>query len=156
GTTPFEGPGSEPSGRRRLRYFGRAIQFAVALCLVLLVAAAGAPAQDAAKKPYEPVPRPPCQDSVSAPTPPATFETLFDLAKLTPQDFVMDLGSGDGRAIIAAAKRGSHGVGVEWNDDLIALSNQTAAKYGVSDKAKFVKGDMFAADISKATVLALF
>ncbi len=75
---------------------------------------------------------------------------------ITPKDFVMDLGSGDGRNIIAAGKRKVRGLGVEWNQDLVDLSNQLAEKAGVAEYAKFVQGDMYAADISKASVLALF
>jgi hypothetical protein len=133
----------------------RVIQIAAAIGIVSLAAVAGTAAQQG-KKPYEPVPGQPGKDSVWVPTPYATLEKMFDLAKLTPKDFVIDLGSGDGRAIIAAGKRGAPGIGVEWNEDLIALSNKTAAKAGVSHLAKFVKHDMFAYDISKATVMALF
>ena len=133
--------------------FRRVMQLLATLCVVSL--AFGAPAQEA-NKPFDPVPGMPGKDSVWVPTPFVTLEAMFDLAKLTPQDFVMDLGSGDGRAIIAAAKRGARGLGVEWNEDLIDLSNKMAEKAGVSHLAKFVKGDMFAADISQATVMALF
>ena len=135
--------------------FRRAIQLVVAFSVVSLAAVAGLPAQEA-QKPFEPVPGMPGKDSVWVPTPFATLEKMYDLAKLTPKDFVMDLGSGDGRAIIAAAKRGTPGLGVEWNEDLVALSNKLAAEAGVSHLAKFAKGDMFAADISKASVMALF
>jgi len=83
-------------------------------------------------------------------------EKMLDLAKVTPKDFVMDLGSGDGRNIIAAAKRGVRGLGVEFNPDLVDFSRKLAEKEGVADKAQFVQGDMYVADISKATVLALF
>ncbi len=68
----------------------------------------------------------------------------------------MDLGSGDGRNIIAAARRGATAIGVEFNPDMVALSNRTAKEAGVAGKATFVEGDMYAADISKATVMALF
>jgi hypothetical protein len=68
----------------------------------------------------------------------------------------MDLGSGDGRNIIAAAKRGAHGLGVEWNQDMVDLARRLAEEAGVSDRAKFVQGDMYEADISKANVLVLF
>jgi SAM-dependent methyltransferase len=90
------------------------------------------------------------------PTSEALVEKMFDVAGLTPRDFVIDLGSGDGRMIIAAAKRGARGLGVEFNPDLVEYSKRVAEEAGVSDKAEFVQGDMFAADISKATVLALF
>jgi hypothetical protein len=132
----------------------RLVEFAVAISVVAF--AFNASAQQAGKKPYEPVPGQAGKDSVWVPTPIATLEKMYDLAKLTPKDFVMDLGSGDGRAIIVAAKRGTPGLGIEWNPDLIALSNKLAAEAGVSQLAKFQRGDMFAADLSKATVLGLF
>jgi SAM-dependent methyltransferase len=81
---------------------------------------------------------------------------MLDMAKVTPQDYVMDLGSGDGRNVIAAARRGARGRGVEYNPDMVALSRRIAAKEGVDGKAVFVQGDMYEADISEATVLALF
>ena len=91
------------------------------------------------------------------PTPPSLVELMLDMAKVTKDDFVMDLGSGDGRNIIAAAKRGARGVGVEYNPDMVALSIRLARKRPASaDKASFVQGDMYEADISKATVMAIF
>ena len=98
----------------------------------------------------------PGKDVVWVPTPEAMVERMLDLAQVTPQDFVMDLGSGDGRNVIAAAKRGSRAVGVEFNPDMVALSKRAAASAGVADRAQFIQGDMFTADISKADVLALF
>ena len=96
------------------------------------------------------------KDVVWVPTPPALVEKMLDMAKVTPQDYVVDLGSGDGRNIIAAAKRGARALGVEFNPEMVALSRRSAATEGVSDKASFVQGDMFDADISQATVMALF
>ena len=90
------------------------------------------------------------------PTPDEMVEKMLDMANVTPNDFVIDLGSGDGRNVIAAAKRGAQALGVEYNEDLVEYSRQNAAKAGVADKATFVQGDMFEADISKATVMALF
>jgi hypothetical protein len=81
---------------------------------------------------------------------------MLEVAKVTPADYVIDLGSGDGRNIIAAAKLGARGHGVEFNPDMVALSERLAKEAGVSDKAKFIQGDMYEADISKATVMALF
>ena len=112
-----------------------------------------------AQVPYrwgEPYVGQPGKDVVWVPTPHSLVEKMLDMAGVTPQDYVMDLGSGDGRNIIAAAKRGARGLGVEFDDDLVALSNHAAAKAGVAHLARFVKGDMFEADISQATVLALF
>jgi SAM-dependent methyltransferase len=96
------------------------------------------------------------KDVVWVPTTEALVEKMLDMAKVTPQDFVMDLGSGDGRNVIAAAKRGARGLGVEFNPDMVALSRRNAAAAGVGDRAQFAQGDMYEADISKATVLALF
>jgi SAM-dependent methyltransferase len=78
------------------------------------------------------------------------------MAAVKPDDFVIDLGSGDGRNVIAAAKRGARALGVEFNPDLVEYSKRNAEKAGVGDRASFVQGDMFEADISKATVMALF
>jgi SAM-dependent methyltransferase len=119
------------------------------------VLAATAAAQKA-DEPFAPTVGQAGKDVVWVPTPPVLVEKMLDLAKVTPQDFVMDLGSGDGRNIIAAAKRGAKAVGVEYNPNMVELSRKTAEKEGVADKAQFVQGDMFEADISQATVLALF
>ena len=131
----------------------RAVQWLSAACFVAL---SGAALGQAPEKPFEPVVGQAGKDVVWVPTPPALVEKMLDMAKVTPQDFVMDLGSGDGRNIIAAAKRGARALGVEYNDDMVKLSQGIAAKEGVSDKARFVQGDMYEADISQATVLALF
>jgi SAM-dependent methyltransferase len=104
----------------------------------------------------EPKPGQPGKDVVWVPTPADVVEKMLDLARVTPQDFVIDLGSGDGRNVIAAAKRGARALGVEYNPDLVELSRRRARDAGVVDKATFVRGDMYKADISRATVLALF
>lgn len=96
------------------------------------------------------------KDVVWVPTSPELVEAMLNLAGVTAQDFVMDLGSGDGRNIIAAARRGARGLGVEYNPDMVELSRRQAREAGVADRAQFVQGDMYEADISKATVLALF
>lgn len=106
--------------------------------------------------PYEPKVGQPGKDVVWVPSPETTVEKMLDVAKVTPEDLVVDLGSGDGRNIIAAAKRGARGRGVEYNPDMVELSRRRAQEAGVADKATFVQGDMFAADFSDATVLALF
>ena len=128
------------------------------ICVLLLaaIAASSAFAAEEAEKPYAPVTGQAGKDVVWVPTPYALVEKMLDLAEITESDFVMDLGSGDGRNIIAAAKRGARGLGVEWNQDMVDLSRRTAEKEGVADRAHFVQGDMYEADISKASVLALF
>jgi precorrin-6B methylase 2 len=107
-------------------------------------------------KDFEPYSGQPGKDVIWVPTPPELVEKMLDMAKLTPRDYVIDLGSGDGRNVIAAAKRGAKALGVEYNPDMVTLSKQAAAKEGVAERAQFVQGDMFEADISQATVLALF
>jgi precorrin-6B methylase 2 len=128
-------------------------RFAAFSLLLLLLAAANATAQE---KAFEPTPGQPGKDVVWVPTPQELVEKMLDMAKVTPQDIVIDLGSGDGRNVIAAAKRGARAFGFEFNPDMVALSRRRAKEAGVADRATFIEGDMFEADISKATVLALF
>ena len=96
------------------------------------------------------------KDVIWVPTSQALVDKMLDMAKVTAKDFVIDLGSGDGRTVITAAKRGAKAMGVEFNPDMVALSKRNAAKEGVSDKATFVRADIFRTDFSKATVLTLF
>jgi SAM-dependent methyltransferase len=96
------------------------------------------------------------KDVVWVPTPQALVNKMLDMAKVTPRDFVMDLGSGDGRTVITAAKRGVRALGIEYNPDMVALSQQNAAKEGVSGRARFMKADLFETDLSKATVITMF
>lgn len=120
------------------------------LCWCLLLAGG------AAAQPYQPVPGQPGKDVVWIPTPDHAVEKMLDMARVTPNDFVIDLGSGDGRNLIAAARRGARAYGVEYNPDLVEFSRQAVAKAGVADRVTIVQGDMFAADISPATVMTLF
>jgi SAM-dependent methyltransferase len=122
---------------------------AAACALALLPAAAPA----STPEPYEGQPG---KDVVWVPTPEALVEKMLDMAKVTPGDYVIDLGSGDGRNVIAAARRGARALGVEYNEALVALSRSKADAAGVAARARFVQGDMYEADISEATVLALF
>ena len=96
------------------------------------------------------------KDVVWVPTSPELLELMLDMAQVTADDFVMDLGSGDGRNVIAAAERGARGLGVEYNPDMVRLAQRRAREAGVEDRARFVEGDMYEADVSEATVLALF
>jgi hypothetical protein len=109
-----------------------------------------------AQRTSEPTVGQPGKDAVWVPTTAQMVEKMLDMAQVTPKDFVIDLGSGDGRMVIAAAKRGARALGVEYNNDLVVLSQQRARDAGVANRAAFAQGDMFEADISKATVLALF
>ncbi len=96
------------------------------------------------------------KDVIWVPTPDEMIEAMLDLGKVTPDDYLIDLGSGDGRIVIAAAKRGARALGVEFNPDMVELSNAKAREVGVSDKAKFVRGDIFEVDFSQATVLTMY
>jgi SAM-dependent methyltransferase len=132
----------------------RVIQLILASCFVS-IAASTVLAQEIGD-PYNPIEGQAGKDVVWVPTPPVLVEKMLDMARVTPRDYVMDLGSGDGRNVIAAAKRGARALGVEYNPDMVELSRRIAAREGVADKATFVQGDMYEADISGATVLALF
>jgi precorrin-6B methylase 2 len=112
--------------------------------------------QNTAQQDFKPESGQPGKDVVWVPTSPALVEKMLDIAKVTSKDVVMDLGSGDGRMVIAAAKRGARAIGVEFNPKMVELSRRMAAEAGVADRATFIEGDMYEADISKATVLALF
>jgi 16S rRNA G966 N2-methylase RsmD len=96
-------------------------------------------------------------DVVYVPTPQIVVDTMLEMAKVGPKDFVIDLGSGDGRIIItAASKRGARGGGVDLDTVLLKLANQNAQKAGVTDKVHFVEQNLFLTDLSKATVLTTY
>ena len=105
---------------------------------------------------FEPVIGMPGKDVVWVPTPPHVVEFMLDMAKVTSQDFVIDLGSGDGRIVIAAGKRGARGFGVELNENLVQLSNEEAARQGVAERVQFHVRDMFQTDLSQASVLTTY
>lgn len=90
------------------------------------------------------------------PASPVVIARMFDAAKVTPEDYVIDLGSGDGRMVISAARLGARAMGIEYNPKMVELSMKNAAREGVSDRATFIQGDLFEADLSGATVLSLF
>src|SRR5687768_240246 len=127
-----------------------------ALVACILTAALISPVAAQTKEEFVPFSGQPGKDVVWVPSPEVTVAKMMEIGKVTPQDFVIDLGSGDGRNVIAAAKLGARGLGVEYNNDMVELSRRAAAKEGVADRAQFVQGDMYQADISKATVMALF
>jgi hypothetical protein len=117
---------------------------------VLLLVPAWANAQ------YEPTVGQEGKDVIWVPTPEDLVQAMLDVAKVTSSDYLMDLGSGDGRIVIAAAKRGARAVGIEYNPDMVELSGRNAEKAGVSDKATFLNADLFATDLSKATVITMY
>lgn len=98
----------------------------------------------------------PGKDVIWLPSPQTLVDRMLDMATVTPRDVVLDLGSGDGRMVITAAKRGAQAVGVEYDAALVELSKRNAAAERVGDKATFVRADLFQTDLSKATVITLF
>ena len=96
------------------------------------------------------------KDVVWVPTPQELVNKMMEVAKVTPSDYVIDLGSGDGRTVITAAKIGAKATGIEYNPDMVALSKENARKEGVGDKAEFLQADLYETDLSKATVITMF
>ena len=130
----------------------------IAFALTLTGAALSALAQAQPAKPgaFEPQVGQEGKDVVWVPTPQALVDRMLDMAKATPKDFLMDLGSGDGRTVITAAKRGIKALGIEYNPDMVELSKRNAEKEGVTARAEFKKADLFETDFSQATVITMF
>ncbi len=123
--------------------------------LALMVAlAASTTAQEA--QPYEPQLHQPGKDVQWVPTPAALVEKMLDMAHLTPNDRLVDLGSGDGVLVIAAARRGVRARGIEYDPRLVEFSKRSAEAAGVSARTRFVRGDIFKTDFSDATVVTTF
>ncbi len=127
----------------------------LALWVSVFAACAGAQPQPKSQS-YEPRVGQQGKDVVWVPTPQELVDKMLDMAKVTPKDYLIDLGSGDGRTVIAAAKRGLRAHGIEYNADMVELSKSNAAKAGVSDKATFAKADLFESDFSEAQVITMF
>lgn len=126
----------------------------IAACAVAIAAGVLAHAQTPPQ--FKPEVGQPGKDVVWVPSSYTIVAKMLDLANVTPQDFLIDLGSGDGRTVIAAAKRGARALGIEYNPDMVELSKRNAAEAGVSGKATFVKADLFETDFSQATVITMF
>jgi precorrin-6B methylase 2 len=128
------------------------------MVVLTLAVSASAYAQTpaAGQKPFEPQVGQAGKDVVWVPTPQAVVDKMLDMAQVTKNDFVMDLGSGDGRTVITAAKRGARAMGIEYNPDMVDLSKKNAEAAGVTARATFVKADLFETDFSKADVITMF
>jgi hypothetical protein len=96
------------------------------------------------------------KDVVWVPTPQSLVDKMLAMARVTPKDFLIDLGSGDGRTVITAAKLGVSAHGIEYNPDMVELSKRNAQKAGVGERTTFIKADIFESDFSKATVITMF
>jgi len=96
------------------------------------------------------------KDVIWVPTPDEVVAKMLDFAKVTAKDYVVDLGSGDGRTVIAAAKRGARALGIEYNPNMVDLSRKNAAAAGVTARAEFRRADIFKTDFTRATVITLY
>ena len=127
------------------------------LTLVLSLVAVSVFAQaQAGTQTFKPEVGQPGKDVVWVPTPQTLVDRMLDIAKVTPQDYLIDLGSGDGRTVITAAKRGARALGIEYNPDMVALSQRNAVAAGMTARATFAKADLFESDFSQANVITMF
>ena len=124
-----------------------------ALCLCSLASAA-LPQESA--KPFEPFVGLPGKDVIWLPAELIMVNKMMELARAGPGDVVVDLGSGDGRTVIGAARHGARGIGVEFNPDLVEHSRRNAEKEGVADRVNFVHQDLFEFDLNQVSVITLF
>jgi SAM-dependent methyltransferase len=139
----------------RLRYGNHAMK-KTGLVASLFAAALLAAAPLATAAEYQPQPYQEGKDVIWLPTPQEFVDKMLDMAQVGDKDYVIDLGSGDGRLVITAAKRGARGLGIEYNPDMVDYSNQAAEKARVEERAKFVKADIFESDFSQATVVTMY
>ncbi|MDB5806232.1 MAG: hypothetical protein JWN73_3554 [Betaproteobacteria bacterium] len=134
------------------------VSAALILGLACLWSAAPALAQSApGSATYKPAIGQDGKDVIWIPTEPNMVERMLRMAQVTPRDIVVDLGSGDGRVSIAAAREfGAHARGLEFNPDMVALSRREAQQAGVAHRVKFEEADIFKSDFSEATVVTMF
>lgn len=148
-------PVRPPGGAGRARF----VRAALAASLAAAVLAPAAWAQDRAQRgaeTYQPIVGQEGKDVVWVPTPQALVEKMLDMAHVTPEDKLVDLGSGDGRTVITAAKRGLHARGIEYNPQMAELARRNAKEAGVADRATFITGDLFKVNFSDADVITMF
>jgi len=126
------------------------------LVLFTLLSASLSAQENAANTEFKPHVGQEGKDVIWVPTPDGLVAKMLEISKVTDKDILIDLGSGDGRTVIAAAKIGAKALGIEYNPDMVALSEKNALEAGVSDRAKFIKADLFEYDFSEATVITMF
>ena len=136
----------------------RRIAFIVVLFAAMSLSTAAAQAQgtQTQTEPFEPTVGQPGKDVVWVPTPQELVDRMLDMAEVTPQDYLVDLGSGDGRTVITAARRGLRARGIEFNPEMVELSRKNAAEAGVSERATFDNANLFESDFSNAQVITMF
>ena len=128
----------------------------LALCFAGLAAAQQPTSRQECERIYKPTSGQSGKDVVWVPTPNAVVDRMLDMAKVTPQDTVVDLGAGDGKIAIAAGKLGANALGIEYNPDMVKLANCLAQVEGAPDKTRIIQGDIFKEDFSKADVLTMY
>ena len=124
------------------------------VCLIGLARAQTTPATT--PEPYQPQSGQQGKDVVWVPTPQVVVDKMLEIAKVTPKDVVIDLGSGDGRTVITAARLGARALGIEYNPDMVEYSIREAVAAGMTERARFVKADLFETSFDEATVLTMF
>lgn len=130
---------------------------AAATLLISLASVAGAQTPPAAPpEAYVPQSGQQGKDVVWVPTPQVVVDKMLEIARVTPQDYVIDLGSGDGRTVITAAKLGARSLGIEYNPDMVEYSKRQAVAAGMTERARFVKADLYETSFAEATVLTMF
>lgn len=141
----------------RRRAAALASVLALAFAMPLAQAQAQTEATGKATTPgYEPQVGQPGKDVVWVPTPQSLVEAMLDIAEVTPKDYLIDLGSGDGRTVITAARRGIRAHGIEYNPEMADLARANAKKAGLSERATFETGDLFEKDLGEADVITMF
>jgi hypothetical protein len=155
-TLPIAGSGPRLPSRAPMTGTALLRPLAVAFAIgAMSLTASAQPAAPGASE-YKPSVGQEGKDVVWVPTPQALVDKMLDMAKVTKNDYVIDLGSGDGRTVITAAKRGVRALGVEYNPEMVELSKRNAEREGVGNRAQFVKQDLFTTDLSRATVITMF
>jgi len=140
-----------------MRLFARHALLTLSFTAALLTGLSSAQAQTAASTEFKPQVGQAGKDVIWVPTPKSLVEKMLKMADVKPSDVLFDLGSGDGITVITAAKQfGLRATGIEYNPDMVELSKRNAQKEGVAEKAQFIRGDIFATDFSKATVLTMY
>lgn len=136
------------------------LSYYISLILISVTLSALCPCLYSQEKPddhdYRPISGQDGKNVTWIPTPQPLIATMLSAANVTSDDFVIDLGSGDGRGVITAAKRGARGRGIEDNPELVIYSRRMAEREGVADRVEFYQGDLFNADLSEATVIIMF
>jgi len=154
-------PSSRPARARAPRGGARAkarAGLAIFASVLLVATTLSSVAQEQSNKSgaFEPQVGQAGKDVVWVPTPQSLVNKMLEIAKATPQDYLIDLGSGDGRTVITAAQKGLTARGIEYNPQMVEVAQKAAKAAGVADRATFEKADLFESDFSKAQIITMF